>query len=312
VIIWALRFSSDRHSPTGATFSGRRLQVDQERSFELLQLALHCAVIAEHDTARQLLGKGIKGVKLSKRPDLLVVGLQCLITTDDWEQAEDFARQLLNYKNAKENAALWRTASQIATALGDDDEALRRLEQAMRLEFDALPDMVNVESLRAEYNKLFDRFTAFSEKALANGEPLPKDFVERVTQAADAWRSIDPDPTFACQRAARLLQLVGLYDNAWEYWTTPLVNTANSSDAWKSLALALAATNQVHRASQAWDEAFAAEPTDPELLWNHATLLRDHNQPEHAKKLLTQIMNGKWQPSFNHFKSKAKTLMQKL
>jgi hypothetical protein len=27
VIIWALRFSSGRHSPTGATFSGRRLQV---------------------------------------------------------------------------------------------------------------------------------------------------------------------------------------------------------------------------------------------------------------------------------------------
>jgi tetratricopeptide (TPR) repeat protein len=159
----------------------------------------------------------------------------------------------------------------------------------------------------AERNGVF-----FLGRSLADREPLPKDFVERVTQTADAWWSIDPDPTFACQRAARLLQLVGMYDNAWEYWTTPLANTANSSDAWKSLALALAATNQVHRASQAWDEAFAAEPTDPELLWNHATLLRDHNQPEHAKKLLTQIMNGKWQPSFNHFKSKAKSLMQKL
>ena len=286
--------------------------VEQKRSFELLQLALQCAVIAEHDTALQLLEKGIAGVRLKERPDLLVVGLQCLITTDDWDRAEDFARQLINYGNAKENSALWRTASQIATALGNDDESLRRLEQAMRLEFSSLPDTVNVESLRADYNKLFDRFTTFADETIAKREPFSKDFVERVTQAADAWRSIDPDPTIACQRAARLLQLVGIYDDAWDYWTTPLVNTAGSSAAWRSLASALAETNQIHRASQAWAEAFAAEPTNPELLWNHATLLREHNQPERAKKLLTQIMNGEWQPRFANYKSKARSLLQEL
>ncbi|NQV27755.1 MAG: FecR domain-containing protein [Rhodopirellula sp.] len=286
--------------------------IEQKRSLELLQLALQCATIAEPDTARQLLNKGVAEAQLSQRPDLLITGLQCLITIDDWERAEDFTRQLMNYRNASEHASLWRTASQIATALGNDDESLRRLEQAMRLEFSSLPDSVNVEALRADYNKLFDRFTTFAAKAIADGEPLPKDFVERVTQAADAWRSIDPDPTAACQRAARLLQLVGLYDQAWEYWTTPLVNTASNAAAWKSLALALAETDQVHRASQAWSEAFAAEPTDPEILWNHATLLRDHNQPERAKRLLTQIMNGNWQPRFEHFKLKAKSLLQKL
>ncbi|MDA1158559.1 MAG: VIT domain-containing protein [Planctomycetota bacterium] len=284
----------------------------QKRQLELLQLALNCAVIAEHDTARQLLDSVIKGADFRKRPDLLLIVLRCLMTIDDWGQAEDFARQLINYRNARENASLWRTASQIATALGNDDESLRRLEQAMRLEFSSLPDTVNVESLRAEYNKLFDRFAMFADKSLADGKALPKDFVERVTQMADAWRSIDPDPTVACQRAAKLLQLVGLYESAWDYWTTPLVNTANSSAAWTNLATALAETNQIHRASLAWSEAFAAEPTNPELLWNHASLLSNHNQPERAKKLLTQIMNGKWQPRFATYKSKAKSLLQQL
>lgn len=286
--------------------------IEQKRRLAILQLALNCAVIAEHDTARQLLNQGIKGAKLSKRPDLLITGLQCLITTDDWDQAEDFMRHLINYKSATENAALWRTASQIATALGNDDESLRRLEQAMRLEFSSLPETVNVESFRSDYNKLFDRFTSFAEAILEQGKPLPDDFVERVTQAADAWRSIDPDPTQACQRTARLLQRIGLYDPAWDYWTTPLVNTATSSAAWTNLATALTETNQIHRASQAWSEAFAAEPTNPELLWNHATLLRNNNHPEQAKKLLTQILNGKWQPRFANYKSKAKSLLQKL
>lgn len=286
--------------------------VEQQRSLELLQLSLNCATIAEHDTARQLLDRGIKGVKLSKRPDLLIVGLQCLITIDDWSRAEDFARKLMRYRDAHQNASLWRTASQIAAALGDDDESLRRLEQAMRLEFSALPDTVNVEAFRSEYNKLFDRFTTYSEAMLDTRKPLPDDFAERVTQAADAWRSIDPDPTQACQRTARLLQLIGLYDPAWDYWTTPLVNTANSSAAWTNLATALTKTNQIHRASQAWTEAFAAEPTNPELLWNHASLMRDHNQPAQAKKLLTQIVNGKWQPRFANYKSKARSLLQQL
>ena len=304
--------SGDSESWSNLMLESAEPLIEQKRQLAVLQLALNCAAIAEHDTARQLLKQGIQGVKLSKRPDLLVTGLQCLIATDDWDQAEDFMRQLINHKNATENAALWRTASQIATALGNDDESLRRLEQAMRLEFSSLPDTVNVESLRSDYNKLFDRFTAYSETMLEARKPLPDDFVERVTQAADAWRSIDPDTTPSCQRTARLLQLIGLYDPAWDYWTTPLVNTANSSAAWTNLATALTETNQIHRASQAWTEAFAAEPTNPELLWNHASLLRNHNQPERAKKLLTQIVNGKWQPRFANYKSKATSLLQKL
>tara|TARA_R110002072_G_scaffold303142_1_gene495835 strand:+ start:109260 stop:115841 length:6582 start_codon:yes stop_codon:yes gene_type:complete len=286
--------------------------IEQKRGPELFHLALNCAVIAEHDTARQLLNLGIKEADLSNRPDLLLAGLQCLMTIEDWDRAEDFVRRLINNRNARENAALWRTASQIATALGNDDESLQRLEQAMRLEFASLPDTVNVESLRADYNRLFDRFTTFVDKSLAEGNALPKDFIERVTQATDAWRSVDPDPTVACQRAAKLLQLVGLYDDAWAYWTTPLANTTSSSGAWTKLAMALAETNQIHRASQAWSEAFAAEPTNPELLWNHASLLRNHNQPEQAKKLLTQIMNGKWQPRFANYKPRAKSLLQQL
>ncbi len=302
----------DSESWSRMILESSELLVEQQRSLELLQLALNCATIAEHDTARQLLDRAIKGVNVRKRPDLLIVGLQCLITIDDWSRAEDFARHLMNFKKAHENASLWRTASQIAAALGDDDESLRRLEQAMRVEFSALPATVNVEAFRGEYNKLFDRFTDYSTLMLEAGKPLPDDFMKRVTQAADAWRSIDPDSTQACQRTAKLLQLIGLYDGAWEYWTTPLVNTADSSDAWENLATALTESKQIHRASQAWGEAFAAEPTDPELLWKHATLLRNNNKPDQAKKLLTQIINGKWQPRFAHFKSKAKALLQKL
>jgi tetratricopeptide (TPR) repeat protein len=182
----------------------------------------------------------------------------------------------------------------------------------MRLEFAAMPDMVNVQLLRGDYNNLFDQFTTFAEKSLAAKKRLPDDFVERMAQAADAWRSVDPDPTQACQRAAKLLQLVGLHDSAWEYWTTPLANTANSSAAWSNLAGALQETNQLHLAGQAWSEAFAAEPTNPELLWHHATLLRSQGHMKQAKPLLQLIVTGKWQPRFANIQSQARSALKKL
>lgn len=286
--------------------------VEQHRSLELLELAFQCAVLAEHDTAIQLLNQGIADVDLNEHPELLVAGLQCLMVSENWTRAEDFIRQLINCRDAHEYAALWRTASKIAAQLGDDDESLRRLEHAMRLEFSSLPETINVAAFRTSYSRLFDRLRRFAESTLSERRPLPNDFVQRVTWAADAWRSIDPDPVLACHRAAELLQLIGLYDHAWDYWTTSLVDTADGADAWKRLAVALAETGQVHRASLAWDEAFAAEPTNAELLWNHAVLLREHQQPKRAKKILTQIVNGQWQPRFESLKSRARRLLQQL
>ena len=286
--------------------------VEQKRSYELLQLALQCSIVEEPETAQQLLNRAIADVDLGKHPDLLVTGLQCLLRLHDWKQAEEFTRQLMRQQNLSEQASLWRTASQIASELDDDNESLRRLEQAMRLELAAMTDVVNVEALRGSYNTLFDRFTAFVESSRSENRKLPEDFVNRITQAADAWRSIDPDPTQACQRAARLLQTVGLYDDAWKYWTTPLVNLASSSDAWRSLANALQQTNQIHLAGRAWSEAFSAEPTNPELLWNHAELLRNAGQTRQARQLLQQIVNGKWQPRFANVQSKARSLLQNL
>ncbi|MDA1161972.1 MAG: VIT domain-containing protein [Planctomycetota bacterium] len=285
---------------------------EQQRSMELLQLAQQCAAITDTDTAARLIDQAITGVNLDKRPGLLIAGLRCLITINDWQRAEEFTRRLMRYRNGAEHAGLWRTASQIASAQGDGDESLRRLEQAMRLEFAALPDTVNVESLQREYHKLFDRFTSFAEERLAAKMQIPDDFVERITQSADAWRSIDPDPTDACHRVAKLLQRVGLHDDAWEYWTTPLVNTANSSGAWSNLASALNETNQIQLAGQAWSEAFAAEPTNPELLWKHATMLRSHGRAQQAKSLLKTIAEGKWQPRFTNIQSQARSTLKNL
>lgn len=286
--------------------------IQQRRSLELIELAIQCAVLTEHETAIQLLDQGVADVDLVERPELLTAGLQCLMLTENWERAEDFIRQLINYQNAHEHAALWHTASQIAARLGDDDEALRRLEQAMRLEFSSLPETVHVAEIRNSYSRLFDRLRRFAESTLSERKPLPNDFVQRVTWAADAWRSIDPDPVLACHRAAELLQFIGLYDHAWDYWTTSLVNTSSGADAWKRLAIALAETGQVHRASLAWGEAFAAESTNAELLWNHAVFLRDNQQPGRARKILTQIVTGQWQPRFESLKSRARRLLQQL
>lgn len=284
----------------------------KDRSRAIMSLARSCAALSETDTANDLLQLAISDVDLDSRPDLLLSGLGCLTGIGEWSQADDFIRRLMRREQAASHAALWRTASQIAAELGDQDESLRRLQQAMRIEFAHLPDTVNLESLRKSYGELFDRFTVFAEETMAKEKRLPEDFVSRLTEAGDAWRSVDPDPTQSCQRVARLLQSIGLHDQAWDYWTTPLVQTANSSSAWQSLATALQGTGQLQLASQAWTEAFNAESTNPELLWKHSEMLRSNGRSDQAKPLLQQIVNGQWQPRFNGVKSKARSTLQSL
>ena len=85
---------------------------------------------------------------------------------------------------------------------------------------------MNVELIRSDYGQLLARY----EKLVAAIGPLRPaglgELVAEVISAADHWRQFDPDPTAACQAAARILGELGETDLAWDYLTTPLCLTA--------------------------------------------------------------------------------------
>ena len=62
-------------------------------------------------------------------------------------------------------------------------------------------------------------------------------------------------------------------------------------------------------ADHAWSTAFACEPTNPEILVQHAQFLRSTRQAARADELLSKVINSEWQPRFESTKQQARTLL---
>ena len=137
------------------------------------------------------------------------------------------------------------------------------------------------------------------------------EFKARVVRAADRWRQVDPDPTAACQAAARILSDLGAAEMAWEYLTTPLAAKPGEAAPWVSMAEMLRQQGHFELADRAYASAFEAEPTNAQILWDRAQVLLQAGQTEEAKELFGQLADGQWHSRFDRLKSQAKQYVER-
>jgi tetratricopeptide (TPR) repeat protein len=192
---------------------------------------------------------------------------------------------------------LWRLSAAVAERRGQAARSLQCTERAMDLEYQSLPEQVNVQTIRTQYGQLLGRYQQVAAALATVGSKPPADFLGRVVQAADRWRALDTDPTAACQAAARIFADLGAADLAWDYLTTPLAARPNES---------LRQQSQFELADRAYASAFEAEPTNARILWDRAQVLQQTGRAAEAKQLLRQIAENDWQPAFDAVKSQAK------
>ncbi|MBI1310025.1 hypothetical protein GC176_01870 [bacterium] len=284
--------------------------VEHETPLVVVALAEACLSVEELELADELFESVFDADALPENPRLAAVALPFLTKRDRHSVAEHCFQTLLSVPLLAADASLWRHASTNAKQLGDLDEAARRLEHALQIEFARLPEQINVEQFRTHYSSAFDLLDEAVAAAQNAESPMPSDLAGRIRELGDRWRSIDPDATQPCFRTARLLLSLDLPFVAWDYWTSPLATVPNNSNTWSSLATELGRASLVDRASAAWDEAFACESTNPDFLLGHATLLREHGRFDKADSLLRQIVDGKWQPRFEQTKQRASELLK--
>jgi len=219
---------------------------------------------------------------------------------------QPLVEKLLASKAYGQWPALWRLAAAVAERRGMSARSLTCTERAMELEFQHLPEKVNVQAIRQQYTQLLGRYQQLATALATVQSQAPQDFLGRVIVAADRWRAIDPDPTAACQAAAKIFADLGAADLAWEYLTTPLAARPNEAAPWISLAETLRQQAQFDLADRAYASAFEAEPTNARILWDRAQVLQQTGRTAEAQKLLRQIADGQWQPAFEGLKSQAK------
>jgi ferric-dicitrate binding protein FerR (iron transport regulator)/tetratricopeptide (TPR) repeat protein len=222
-------------------------------------------------------------------------------------EAERLVQSLLAERQYERHAALWRLAARLAEDRGDTMQALTCFEKALDIEFGQLPELIDLDEVRTDYARLLNRYQWLWHAAATLGVSPPSDLASRMVRAADRWRALDPAGSEGpCQSAARLLRKLGAADLAWEYLTTPLALQPAESKPWLGLAKAMVLEGDLDRADQAYAEAFQAEPTNAELLWERVQNLLRAGKPAAAEPLLRQLAEGDWQPRFQGLKERAR------
>jgi tetratricopeptide (TPR) repeat protein len=281
--------------------------VQQKRRPAVLALARQCWELDDPSLANHLLGVALEG--LPKDDDglaLRLAGLEFLWQTGQFARADDLLQALLADERLAGHASLWRLASRLAERREMPDRQLACLERALEVEYQNLPDVINLEELRRDYGNLLDQYQRLAEAMLTLKAAPPPEFVAKVVRAADRWRALDPDGEKACQSAGRILQTLGARDMVWDYLTTPIALRPNESGPWANLAQELSRKGDLELADRAFTAAFEAEPTNAQLLWDRAQNLRQVGKRVEARKLFRRLADGTWQPRFAWLQAQAR------
>jgi hypothetical protein len=120
-------------------------------------------------------------------------------------------------------------------------------------------------------------------------QPAPRELVAKVIRTADRWRTLDDNITPACRMAARVLDLLGETDLAWDYLTTPLQTWTPERADTLELARHLAGENDRLKADRAYRLAVEAEPENFTVFWERIDNLRQMGERTVVRKLLQDL-----------------------
>lgn len=268
--------------------------------YAALQVAIQAGQIKQNRITEDLLAEALKDLVPKEYPLASLLAAEYLMKEKRFAEAERFLVPFLKMKGWDKQPQLWRKASELARLKKEEALSVARLERAMQLEYENLPELINLQTLRNNYQELLSRM-----QALANFQDPEADLKQRAIRVADRWRVVDPDDTAACRLAARIVALLGDQELAWDYLTTPLADKPNESAPWVALAKEMSGQKKIELADRAYRQAFDAEATNAQILWDHAELLRQNDRDESAQELYEQLAREDWQPRFRNLKNQA-------
>jgi len=290
--------------PTLWKEAGERFISRGDRDLAVL-LAWQCHTLGDGGVSDELFTKALSGATGDEKTSLSLLAAAASWQIGRYERAESLIAPLLDDESLAQSARLWHLAADVADKLGRTAVGVARFERAVELAMSALPKNYAVDVVRAPYRELFGRYRKLATAVATLQPEPPQELVARIVTAADRWRSLDSDATEACQAASRVLATLGAADAAWEYVSTPLAEKPNEASPWLSLAKSLTDATDFPLALRAYREAFSAEPTNAQILWDHAQLLEQHHRTADAQAIYRQIVQGDWQPRFQSLKQQA-------
>ena len=128
--------------------------IKRQRRDSVLQFANFSWSSGDRELAETLFDMAVEELSFEKQPQVAMLAIGYLTRSKDWKRAEEYVKRIPADSKARQSAAFWRTASNIATKLKQPNESLRRLEKALDIEFAELPQNIPLKPLRQKYTQL--------------------------------------------------------------------------------------------------------------------------------------------------------------
>ena len=285
-------------------------QIEQKNGPDAAYLAWQAEHVGDAELGEELFRLATDSIRGGKHWPTRLAAAECLWHSKRKERAGAMLWPLLDEKRCRQSKAMWQLAAKVAKQQGMTARALECTQQMLLRKYETLSGEFNVKIVRNDYRTLLRQYEQLA-KSIATLDSEPSEgLLARVIRAADRWRAIDPDPTTACQTAARIFGDLGASELAWDYLTTPLAARPNEAAPWVSMAQMLRQQGHLELADRAYASAFEAEATNAQILWDRAQVLLEAGRKEDAKRLMQQVVDGEWPRQFNRIQTQAKQYVE--
>ena len=253
-----------------------------QRYENAVAIAWQCQETGHQDLADEVLERLEEAVPADRIAQVAVAALKVFGASENSARTTEVLGLLIRDGSAVDNPTLLRKAAEIAQTAGKKSLALDWLERALEIDYgsDQKGSMLRsvylglattsemlersksdptLEEVRTDFSQLIGLFGESAAAMKTLEVSSPRVFSQRVVDAAEKWRSLDPDPSAACEQAAGVFTLLGEHELAWDYATTPLAFSPGDASAWKSLAAEFEDYGLEEQAKQAQGAAEAAE-----------------------------------------------------
>ncbi len=285
--------------------------LEKKRHGLAFQLARQMNHLGDEALSEEILTAILAKAAAAERDGLTLACIDYLAERKSFAHADRLLAKALEDKKLAQHSELWRWRAEVTQSYGQTATSVECLEKALDLEYADLPELVNLESIRADYRTLLGHYQRIAEANASLQQQAPKAFLAKVIRTADRWRLLDADAAEPCMLAGKIFHTLGNRDLAWDYWTTPIDLHPAESKPWVDLGETLKTEGDLERADLAFGLAFEAEPTNPEILWKRAQTQVRMGQSDGARRLYRQIADGTWQERFAATVEQAKGLAEK-
>lgn len=228
------------------------------------------------------------------------------------------AQQVLRGALARlpDDPGLLGLAATIAEQQGRLAEAAELAERALQ-KADQLP----LGQLRQAYRRIFQLRARLAESIVATSGQDAKDMsrqtgvrapVDVALDVAARWRAEDPDNAEIDELCATLLFTLGYSAEALRHLDSIVERHPGEGDAYAKVAALLEREGRLADADRRWQQAAAAEPTNPTWLVGRAHNLIAAGDTAGARALAQQVERGKWQDRFFAAVADARELARQL